>query len=131
MESDKEKIFEDLQDRIVRLKDFTRQLTEIQQFIKHSHSDSAFAKELKKQGLLVKHMPMNGNRLFRVFADTLYYTQSRFKEIRRELNSFVQKYEKQVSQLLGFFYPGENLIENYISQMMIGSIDFEITLVLL
>jgi hypothetical protein len=126
-----EEKFELLKTRIVQLKSFTVQLTNNQKQLSLDHEESELQKIMEQEGFFVKHLPMNGNRLFRVFSDTLYFTPSRYKEIKYALSTFVQKHDRQVSKLLSAFYSGECEIENYISQLMMGSCDFEITLVLL
>lgn len=123
--------FEVLKNRVVQLKSFTSQLQKTQQEMRDGGMASSLEKTLLNEGFIVKQMPMNGNKLFRVFSDTLYFTQSRFKEIKYSLNTYVQEHDRQVSKLLSSFYSGDCVIENYISQLMMGSCDFEITLVLL
>ena len=86
------------------------------------------------QDLLVKSIPLNGKWLLRVFSDTLYYTQTRYNEIRFSLTAFLQNNYKQFLKFLSSFDSSdssEGAIENYISQLMVGNCDFEITLVLL
>lgn len=76
-------------------------------------------------------MPSDANRLFRVFADAVYFTQSRFKQVKFSLCSFVQKHDGQVSRLLAAVCADDFGTEDYISQLMKGPCDFEVTLVLL
>lgn len=49
MDNERDELFDTLKDRIVQLKNFTKQLTDTQQFIKHSYSNSALSQELERQ----------------------------------------------------------------------------------
>jgi hypothetical protein len=126
-----EELWKVLNSRVVALKEFTAQLQEYQYKSRRREMKEKLKKLTQPQGLLIKSIILNGNWLFRVFSDTLYYTQSRYKEIKFSLNSFVQNNHKQLSKFLSSFDTSEWALENYISQLMVGNWDFEVTLALL
>ena len=122
--------FDFIKKRIVKLKYFTEQL---QKYDKDSQlkGNKDILEKITAAGMYIRHMPEKTNKIFRLFSDTLYFTQSRFKEIKYSLCTFVQKHDRQISKLLSFFYSENYEVEDYIAQLMKGSWDFEITLVLL
>ena len=122
--------FDFIKKRIVKLKSFTKQLQQIDAKSTISNCKDIFDK-IDSIGVYIRQMPEKTNKIFRLFSDTLYFTQSRFKDIKYSLCTFVQKYDRQISKLLNYFYPENYEVEDYIAQLMKGSWDFEITLVLL
>ena len=126
-----EQVFETLKSCIVELKSFTEWLRSTKSEITASGSTPELKQFVDEQGLHIKHLPMSDNTLFRVFSDTLLYKQTRCKEVKFALNAFVQNNHKRLTHLLECFDQSEWALENYISQLMMGVSDFEITLALL
>lgn len=76
-------------------------------------------------------MPDDSNHLFKIFSECLFDTETRSKEVKFSLTNYIQNHEAEISQLLKKYYPENFGIEAYISNLMVGSYDFEITLSLL
>lgn len=113
--------FDFIKKRTVKLKRITEQLQNIRAEARSSSQGLVFDK-IRAAGICVRKMPeAKANKIFRLFSDTLYFTESRFKEIKYSLCTFVQKHDRQISKLLNHFYPESYEVEDYIAQLMKGS----------
>lgn len=102
---------------IVDLKKFTKQVEANQNLLKQRGNEFELQQQLDNQGLYVKLMPNDSNMLFRAFSDALYFSQSRFKEVKSALCKFIHKHPNQMSKLLEYFYEEEQELGDYISNL--------------
>ena len=112
--------FDFIKKRIVMLKCFTEQLHKIDADSNLNVSNEIMNK-ITAAGIYIRQIPEKANKIFRLFSDTLYFTQSRFKEIKYSLCTFVQKHDRLISKLLSFFYTENYEVEDYIAQLMKGT----------
>jgi len=124
-------VFDSLEETVRSLKCLINQLTISNQLSPESSPSPELMKNLEIEGIRCLKMPNDDNHIFKIFSESLFGTDSNFKKVKFSLTNYIPKHEAEISQLLSNFYPKDFGIENYISNLMVGTYDFEITLSLL
>jgi hypothetical protein len=74
-----------IKQRIVDLKQFTSQLNQTHDSLTKNGGEFEIQQLLDDQELYVKQVPSDSNMVFRAFSDSLYFSQSRFQEVKMQL----------------------------------------------
>lgn len=120
-----------IKQNIVSFKEFIKQLDSYQDTFSTRGNEFELNELLDEQGMYVKQMPIDPNMLFRAFSDSLFFSQSKFKEIKTGLCKYIRKNASQMNKLLDSFFDGDMEASDYITSIKRHSYDFEIELVLL
>lgn len=86
---------------------------------------------LDKSDYYLKSIAKDKNNIFRVFADSLYFSQSNYKDVKNALFDFVQKNANIFKNLLKFIGSEFESAEEYLEEINRGCKEPEITLTML
>ena len=70
-----------------------------------------FREQLRKFGLKIKEIKMDGNCLFRAISDQIYGDETRHVELRAQCVQYIE----ENSELYSFFIEDDEKIEDYIN----------------
>lgn len=87
--------------------------------------------ELDRSDYYIRLIAKDKNNIFRVFADSLYFSQSNYKEVKGELFGFIRKNSNTFKNLLNFVKSDFESSEEYLEEINRSSDEPEITLTIL
>jgi hypothetical protein len=93
--------------------------------------DLSLRMALDKSDYYLKHIAKDKNNIFRVFSDSLNFSQSNYKQVKSELYEFIQKNTNTFKNLLKFIGSRFESAEEYLDDLSKGLKEPEIALTML
>lgn len=94
-------------------------------------NSASLADLLTQKGIAFACRNITSLDLFTYFSSVLYFTEKKSQKVKFSLTSFVSSNQEDMAKIFEALDPEGEKVENYISNIMNGNSDFEVTLILL